>query len=250
MSSENHSKKMLKKILITKNIKKTYSSKAGKIEVLKGIDFTATEGDIIAITGASGVGKSTFLHIIGTLEKPSSGEIVYNFNNEEIQPLKLSDESLSYFRNKFIGFVFQFHYLLPEFNVIENVIMPNLISKEHSGVKKHELKDKAYELLKKLGIHKRALHRPGELSGGEQQRVAVARALFNSPKIVLADEPTGNLDTRSAMELFDLFRKINEENNTTFIIVTHNEAIAQRSKRKLRMLDGILYDEDSITFSG
>ncbi|GAB6184249.1 ABC transporter ATP-binding protein [Thermodesulfovibrio hydrogeniphilus] len=240
---------MLKKILITKNIKKTYSSKAGKIEVLKGIDFTATEGDIIAVTGASGVGKSTFLHIIGTLEKPSSGEIVYNFNNEDIQPLKLSDESLSYFRNKFIGFIFQFHYLLPEFSVIENVIMPGLISKVDRGIKKSEFKDRAYELLKKLGIHERAHNRPGELSGGEQQRVAVARALFNSPKIVLADEPTGNLDSRSAMELFDLFRKINDENRTTFIIVTHNEAIAKMSTKRFRMLDGILFDEDNTTFT-
>ncbi len=236
---------MKKEILTTNNLKKSYSTKAGTLEVLKGIDFIAYEGDIVAITGASGVGKSTFLHIIGTLDKPTSGEIRYLID-KEINPTKLSEQALSYFRNKHIGFVFQFHYLLPEFNVLENVIMPKLIEIETAGQrKKHsEIKDRAYEILKKLGIDKKALHYPGEISGGEQQRVAVARALFNDPAVILADEPTGNLDSHSAMELFELFQLINEESKTTFIIVTHNDAIARKCKRKLKMLDGIFLKEE------
>lgn len=236
---------MKKEILITKNLKKTYSTKAGSIEVLKGIDFVAYHGEIVAITGASGVGKSTFLHVIGTLDTPTSGEIIYKFDGE-INPSKLSRDALSEFRNRYIGFVFQFHYLLPEFNVIENVIMPELIRGEHKKEKQNcdELKERAFEILRKLGIHERAYHRPGELSGGEQQRVAVARALFRNPSIVLADEPTGNLDSKSAQELFELFQKINSETGTTFIIVTHNEALSQKCTRRLRMIDGVLMNID------
>jgi len=232
---------MMKEILTTRNLKKIFSTKAGQIEVLKGIDFTAYEGEILAITGASGVGKSTFLHIIGTLESPTSGDIIYKFE-KEINPAMLSSDALSKFRNKHIGFVFQFHYLLPEFNVFENVIMPELISKGFVIKRKNEqtLKEKAFEILKKLGIEQRITHRPGELSGGEQQRVAVARALFKAPSLVLADEPTGNLDSRSANELFELFKKINEESRTTFIIVTHNESLAQKCTRRLKMIDGVL----------
>ncbi|MCS7164158.1 MAG: ABC transporter ATP-binding protein [Thermodesulfovibrio sp.] len=232
---------MKKEILITKNLKKSYVTKAGIIEVLKGIDFVAYKGEIIAITGASGVGKSTFLHVIGTLDTPTSGEITYKFNGDT-NPLSLSSNALSEFRNKYIGFVFQFHYLLPEFNVIENVIMPELIGNEHKRKKQkyEELKDRAFELLKKLGISERAYHRPSELSGGEQQRVAVARALFKNPPLVLTDEPTGNLDSKSAKELFELFKKINSELGTTFIIVTHNEYLAQHCTRRFRMVDGVL----------
>lgn len=232
---------MKKEILITKSLKKSYSTKAGSLEVLRGIDFIAYEGDILAITGASGAGKSTFLHIIGTLEKPTAGEIIYRFD-KDVSFNGLADNEISNFRNRHIGFVFQFHYLLPEFNVMENVIMPELISIEITKRKKNqkELREKAYEILKKLGIQERAIHLPGELSGGEQQRVAVARALFNNPSIVLADEPTGNLDSRSAMELFELFQKINEERRTTFIIVTHNEALAKKCMRRFTMIDGIL----------
>lgn len=230
---------MKKEILIVKNLKKTFLTKAGALDVLKGIDFVAYKGEIIAITGASGAGKSTFLHIIGTLESPTSGEIIYKFD-EEINPSRLPANVLSQFRNKYIGFVFQFHYLLPEFNVIENVIMPELISQGSNKKNEHQLKERAFEILKNLGIDSRAHHRPGELSGGEQQRVAVARALIKKPSIVLADEPTGNLDSKSAQELFMLFQKINEETGTTFIIVTHNESLAQRCTRKLRMVDGLL----------
>lgn len=232
---------MKKEILITKNLKKTYWTKAGSIEVLKGIDFVAYRSEIIAITGASGVGKSTFLHLIGTLDTPTSGEILYKFDGE-INPLNLSRYALSEFRNKYIGFVFQFHYLLPEFNVIENVVMPELIANEHKKTKQtyKELKEKAFEILKKLGIAEKAYQRPAELSGGEQQRVAVARALFKNPPLVLTDEPTGNLDSNSAKELFELFKEINSETGTTFIIVTHNEYIAQQCTRRLKMIDGVL----------
>lgn len=235
---------MKKEILAVKNLKKTFLTKAGLLDVLKGIDFVAYRGEIVAITGASGAGKSTFLHIIGTLEPPTSGEIIYKFDGE-INPSHLSADALSQFRNRHIGFVFQFHYLLPEFNVIENVIMPELISKGSSSKKNKEYLEKAFEILKNLGIDSRAYHRPGELSGGEQQRVAVARALIKNPSIVLADEPTGNLDSRSAQELFMLFQKINEETETTFIIVTHNESLAQKCARKLKMVDGLLINQTS-----
>lgn len=234
---------MKKEILVTKNLKKQYATKAGIIDVLKGIDFTAYEGDIVAITGASGVGKSTFLHIIGTLETPTSGEIYYNLDTQ-INPFKLSRNAISEFRSKNIGFVFQFHYLLAEFNVIENVIMPELISMEFkkNNLNIKELKNNAFVVLEKLGIKDRAYHKPGELSGGEQQRAAIARALFNNPSLILADEPTGNLDSKTAQEIFELLKKINEESKTTIIIVTHNESIAQKCSRKLRMIDGLFID--------
>lgn len=234
---------MKKEIVITKNLKKTYHTKAGSIEVLKGIDFIAYQGEMIAITGASGVGKSTFLHVVGTLDTPSSGEILYKFNGD-INPTGLSRDALSEFRNRYIGFVFQFHYLLQEFNVIENLIMPKLIGNEHKrkDLSYEELKEKGFEILKKLGLAGRAYHYPGELSGGEQQRVAVARALFNNPPLVLTDEPTGNLDSKTARELFELLKNINSELGTTFIIVTHNDSLAQQCTRKIKMIDGVLVE--------
>lgn len=235
---------MKKKILTTNNLTKRFITKAGKIDVIKGINFSVVQGDMVAITGASGAGKSTFLHILGTLDFPTSGEVEYHLD-KSINPFKLSSDAISEFRNKNIGFVFQFHYLLSEFNVIENIILPKLISYEfrNSNKKdKRELEEKAFYLLKELGIHERALHKPAELSGGEQQRVAVARALFNEPAIILADEPTGNLDSKTAQELFELFKKINTTKGTTFIIVTHNEKLAQKCSRSFRMIDGILID--------
>lgn len=231
------------KILITKNLKKSFQTKASVLEVLKGVDFFAFEGEIVAITGASGVGKSTFLHIVGTLEKPTEGEVLYNLEGQFINPFTLKGDSISNFRNKHIGFVFQFHYLLAEFNVVENIIMPELIGLHLGNSKtKKDLKERAFSLLKELNLDRFAFHLPGELSGGQQQKVAVARALFRNPKIVLADEPTGNLDSKSAFELFELFRQINNKWGTTFIIVTHNEAIAQRCSRRLKMVDGVLID--------
>lgn len=231
-----------KRLIQTKSLKKSYTTKAGTINVLKGIDFIAYTGEIIAITGASGVGKSTFLHIVGTLENPTDGEILYEIDGKEISPFKLLSNQISEFRNKYIGFVFQFHYLLPEFNVLENVLMPELINREFDKKFKdyRMLKDRAMDLLKELNIHERAFHRPGELSGGEQQRVAVARALLRNPLVVLADEPTGNLDSKSAEDLFELFQKINEKTQTTFIIVTHNETLAKKCTKRYKMIDGFL----------
>lgn len=232
---------MKKKILTTNNLRKSYFTKAGEIEVLKGIDFSVSEGEIVAITGASGAGKSTFLHIIGTLDFPTHGDIEYYFEGN-VKISELTGDRLSEFRNRNIGFVFQFHYLLSEFTVIENVLLPELIAQEFKGNRfsKRELEEKAFILLKNLGIHDRALHKPSELSGGEQQRVAIARALFKDPPLILADEPTGNLDSKTAQELFELIQKINEEKGTTFIIVTHNEILAQKCTRRLKMLDGVL----------
>ena len=185
---------------------------------------------MLAIVGVSGAGKSTLLHIMGTLDEPTSGNVLY----ESRDVFSLDDYSLAGFRNKSIGFVFQFHHLLPEFTAIENVLMPGLINM--SGYK--EIKERAEMLLGELGLSERKNHRPGELSGGEQQRVAVARALINEPKVVLADEPTGNLDTHTGEELFKLLLQLNEKKRITFVIVTHNESLSRQCHRVLEMVDG------------
>lgn len=214
-------------ILTANNVKKKYDS----LQVLKGIDLQVKKGEIISIVGSSGAGKSTLLHILGTLDEADSGNIV--IGDENISLLK--EKKLSAFRNQHLGFVFQFHHLLPEFSAIENVCIPGWIAKR----KTNELKKRAYELLDVLGIVDRAEHKPQFMSGGEQQRVAVARALINNPDIIFADEPTGNLDTQHATELHDLFRKLSTEFNQTFIIVTHNEELASKSNRILHMKDGL-----------
>jgi lipoprotein-releasing system ATP-binding protein len=208
------------------NIHKSY----GDLEVLKGVDLSIKKGEIISIVGASGAGKSTLLQIIGTLDKSNSGEVEIN----ETKTSNLNDKELSLFRNKNIGFVFQFHHLLPEFTALENVCIPAYIQKKS----KNEAEKKALELLEALGIEGRAQHKPSELSGAEQQRVAVCRALINDPAVVLADEPSGNLDSESAKELHELFFKLREELNQTFVIVTHNEELANMADRKLTMRDG------------
>lgn len=209
-----------------KNIQKSY----GALNVLKGIDLTIAEGEIISIVGASGAGKSTLLHILGTLDKADQGE--YTFKGEKIN--SYSEKKLSQFRNKHIGFVFQFHQLLPEFTALENVCMPALIG----GKKMSEVKQRALELLRFLNVEGRAQHKPSELSGGEQQRVAVARALINNPEIVFADEPSGNLDSANAKELHQLFFRLRDEFKQSFVIVTHNEELANMADRKLVMQDG------------
>ena len=208
------------------NIHKSY----GTLNVLKGVDITINKGEVISIVGASGAGKTTLLHILGTLDKADKGTL--EINGTTIANLR--DKKLADFRNKNIGFVFQFHHLLPEFTALENVCIPAFIA----GVSKSSAEEKAKELLNFLGLTERLNHKPSELSGGEQQRVAVARALINKPVIVLADEPSGNLDSTTAKELHQLFFSLREKFNQTFVIVTHNEEFANMADRKLVMRDG------------
>ena len=215
-------------MITAREIKKSY----GNLQVLKGVNIDIKKGEIISIVGASGAGKTTLLHILGTLDKPDSGSVKMN----EILISDLNDSKLSEFRNKNIGFVFQFHHLLPEFTALENVCMPAFIAK----MLKREAEKKAIEILDFLGLKNRIHHKPAELSGGEQQRVAVARALINNPAIILADEPSGNLDSVSAKELHHLFFSLRDKFNQTFVIVTHNEELANMADRKLTMKDGII----------
>lgn len=208
------------------NVYKNYSS----LEVLKGVSISIDKGEVISIVGASGAGKTTLLHILGTLDRASNGTL--EINGTSIA--SLNDKKLADFRNKNIGFVFQFHHLLPEFTALENVCIPAFIA----GTSKTIAEEKAKELLQFLGLTERINHKPSELSGGEQQRVAVARALINNPAVVLADEPSGNLDSTTAKELHQLFFTLREKFNQTFVIVTHNEELANMADRKLVMRDG------------
>ncbi|MFN6177963.1 MAG: ABC transporter ATP-binding protein [Flavobacteriales bacterium] len=211
-----------------KGIRKRY----GTLEVLKGVDLSVSKGEVVSIVGASGAGKTTLLQILGTLEKADSGSLT--INGEEVT--KLGSKSLSAFRNRHIGFVFQFHHLLPEFTALENVMMPGLIA----GRSMKECAPRAEELLTRLNVIGRKEHKPNQMSGGEQQRVAVARALFNSPSVVLADEPSGNLDSAHAKELHQLFFDLRKELGQTFVIVTHNEELAEMADRRLVMRDGVI----------
>lgn len=206
--------------------------KYGDLEVLKGVSLHVNKGEIVSIVGASGAGKSTLLHIIGTLDRADSGTVMI----DGVEADKLKDRKLSDFRNRSIGFVFQFHHLLPEFTALENVCIPAYIA----GVGEKEAKTRALELLGFLGLANRAEHKPSELSGGEQQRVAVARALVNRPAVVLADEPSGNLDSRSAKELHQMFFDLRDKFGQTFVIVTHNSELADMADRKLEMRDGLM----------
>ncbi len=218
-------------MITTKNIKKHY----GDLEVLKGIDLHIKKGEIVSIVGESGAGKSTLLHIIGTLDKPSNPESSeLKIGGEEI--LKLKDKQLSKYRNRNIGFIFQFHQLLPEFTALENIMIPGMIANRP----KSELEKEAQEYLDFLNLLNRADHKPSELSGGEQQRVAIARALINNPKIILADEPSGNLDSKNAEELHNLFFELRNAYDKTFVIVTHNRELSEMSDRVLVMKDGVL----------
>lgn len=202
----------------------------GKLQVLKGIDFHINKQEIVSIVGASGAGKSTLLHILGTLDRPDRGKLV--IDNTEVS--QLNDTNLANFRNKKIGFVFQFHHLLPEFTAIENICIPAYIA----GISKAEASAKAEKLLDYLNLTDRKSHKPSELSGGEQQRIAVARALINAPAVVLADEPSGNLDSKSAKELHQLFFRLRDEMHQTFVIVTHNPELAAMSDRTITIKDG------------
>lgn len=215
-------------MISAKNIRKKY----GNLEVLKGVSLEIHKGEIVCIVGKSGAGKSTLLHILGTLDKPDEGEVRYN----DLRIDQLKDSKLSAFRNKHIGFVFQFHHLLPEFNALENVCMPAYILK----TPRKQAEQRAKELLDYLGLSNRLTHKPSELSGGEQQRVAVARALMNQPDVVFADEPSGNLDSQNSKELHELFLKLRQEFHQTFVIVTHNPELAALANRTIRMEDGLI----------
>ena len=218
----------MQEILKAGNISKTY----GTVDVLKEIDFSVQQGEVVSIVGASGAGKSTLLHILGSLDRADTGWV--KINDEEIS--SMNDKTLSAFRNQHIGFIFQFHNLLPEFTAVENVLLPAMIGKRN--IKEAEVRAK--ELLGFLGLSHRFTHYPNQLSGGEQQRVAVARALINDPLIVFADEPSGNLDTHNAEELHQLFFDLRKTYNQTFVIVTHNEKLADLSDRKVVMQDGVI----------
>ena len=210
----------------------------GQLQVLKGIDLNIDKGEVVSIVGPSGAGKTTLLQIIGTLDKADSGRIIINGTDVS----RMKEKELSAFRNKEIGFVFQFHQLLPEFTALENVTIPALIK----GVSMADARKKSLEMLDFLGLSARASHKPAELSGGEKQRVAVARALINNPSVVLADEPSGSLDTRNKEELHALFFELRDQMNQTFVIVTHDEQLASQTDRTIHIRDGVVSEEASI----
>jgi len=213
-------------LIVAKNIHKAF----GDVKILKGVDLEVKNGEIVSIIGSSGAGKTTLLQVLGTLTNADQGEVFYDNTNIS----KLSDKELADFRNKNIGFIFQFHHLLPEFTALENVCMPAFIA----GISKKKAEEKAKALLDRLGLTHRLNHKPNELSGGEQQRVATARALINSPKIIFADEPSGNLDSKNAKDLHQLFFDLRDEFKQTFVIVTHDQSLAKICDRSLEMNDG------------
>jgi lipoprotein-releasing system ATP-binding protein len=211
---------------------KTYSNGTKEVEVLRGVDFSVRSGETVAITGPSGVGKSTFLHILGLLDRPVTGTVLL----DGVDTLHLADSDRAHIRNKRIGFVFQFFQLLPEFSALENVVMPGLIA----GESRREIRERALQLLQDVGLADRASHRPGELSGGEQQRVAIARALVMQPEVLLADEPTGNLDPDTGEEIEVLMKKLNHALKTTLIVVTHKESLSRAMDRRVGLVGGKL----------
>ena len=219
-------------ILVAKNIHKSYND----LHILKGLDLSVAKGEIVAIVGSSGAGKTTLLQILGTLDSPDQGTLEIGGTN----PFTLNGKKLSAFRNQEISFIFQFHQLLPEFTAVENVMLPALIK----GVSMQEARNEALVLLERLGLKDRADHKPSELSGGEQQRTAVCRALINKPKIIFADEPSGNLDSQNAAELHALFIQLRDEFDQTVIIVTHNDSLARMADRMLTMRDGVFVQND------
>ncbi len=227
---------MSNEIIRTKGLTKVFETDGSRVTALKGIDLVIDKGETLGIVGVSGSGKSTLLHILGTLDRPTDGGVLYR---GEYVFLK-NDDELAVFRNREIGFVFQFHYLLPEFSALENVMMPLLIR----GMEAREAKEIASKVLKRVGLGERLTHRPGELSGGEQQRVAIARAVALKPQVILADEPTGNLDLETGSSVMDLFLELNREEEITLALVTHNSAVAMRLGRRIRLSDGKIVDEN------
>jgi lipoprotein-releasing system ATP-binding protein len=222
-------------LISVRGLKKTFRIDMVEVRVLKGIDLDIQPGEVLSVVGASGVGKSTLLHILGALDRPSSGEV--HFDGKDV--FGMGEAALASFRNLNIGFVFQFHHLLPEFSALENVLIPAMIQ----GMKPAQADERARKVLGEVGLSGRLAHRPGELSGGEQQRVAIARALMAEPKALLADEPTGNLDTATAESVHELLLTLNREKGLTLVIVTHNEKLAARSDRTIRMVDGLIVGE-------
>ena len=220
----------MKELIRVEELFKSYGNGAKRLEVLKGVDLTFSQGEKAAIVGASGVGKTTLLHILGTLDRPTTGKVLYQGKDV----FTLNEKDLSFFRNREIGFVFQFHHLLPEFNALENTMMPCLIQ----GIPKKEAASRAEAVLTLVGLKERLSHKPGELSGGEQQRVAVARGLVLEPKVLLADEPTGNLDTKTGESVFDLLQELNRIKEVTLIVVTHNLKLAEKLSRQIQLIDG------------
>ena len=218
------------------NLHKSFDSQHKRTEVLKGVELTIYRGETLAIVGASGVGKSTFLYLLGTLDRPTAGKIFYR--GEDIFSWK--EEKLALFRNEKIGFIFQFHHLIPEFNALENAMMPGLIR----GMSRQEAAERAEQILVRVGLKDRLTHKQGELSGGEQQRVAVVRALLLKPEMLLADEPTGDLDTQTGNAIFELLCELNQELGTTMVLVTHNPELARRVPRRVTLVDGrVVQDE-------
>jgi lipoprotein-releasing system ATP-binding protein len=223
---------MSEPLVVARDVKKTFVHEGKVVPVLNGVDLSVAKGEMLCVVGPSGTGKSTLLHILGTLDLPTSGSITY----EGRDVTRLSSSELARFRNRTLGFVFQFHHLMPEFDALENVMMPGLVQ----GLPRAPLKKRARELLEEVGLAHRLAHRPGELSGGEQQRVALARALVLDPALILADEPTGNLDSRTSEQVHQLFFELNARRGTTFLIVTHSRDMAQRMPRVVTMRDGVV----------
>lgn len=219
------------------DVKKQFTMGSRVLEVLRGVDLTLHEGEMAGIIGASGAGKSTLLHCLGTLDLPTSGEIIFG----EVDVVRLPPAELAAFRNRTIGFVFQFHHLLTEFNAVENAMMPGLIAR----LPPREMRERAEEMLCMVGLKERMKHRPGELSGGEQQRVAIARALLMRPRLLLADEPTGNLDTKTSAEVYALLCRLNEEQQLTTLTVTHSVELASQMPRTIRMADGMILEDSA-----
>jgi len=220
------------------NLHKSFDSQHKRTEVLKGVELTIYQGETLAIVGASGVGKSTFLYLLGTLDRPTAGKIFYR--GEDIFSWK--EEKLALFRNEKIGFIFQFHHLIPEFNALENAMMPGLIR----GMSRQEAAERAEQILVRVGLKDRLTHKQGELSGGEQQRVAVVRALLLKPEVLLADEPTGDLDTQTGNAIFELLCELNQELGTTMVLVTHNPELAKRVPRRVTLVDGRVVQDEYI----
>jgi len=223
-------------MITLKDLSKTFVKDGNSIEVLKGVDFNIAQGQSLAILGVSGSGKSTLIHILGTLDHPTSGNVLF----DDVNVFDWNENKLADFRNRKIGFVFQFHNLLPEFSSLENTMMPALIQ----DMPYREAKERAEAILNEVGLGNRLTHKPGELSGGEQQRVAVARALINEPEIILADEPTGNLDTETGKKIEDLLVRFNQNKNITLVVVTHNKSLADRMSQSIGLKDGKIYSRD------